>query len=140
MRDRLIELFREFQFKCHKQPCNRWNSQPIKVTPTHMKMEVPDCDECELGQIADYILADGWIRPPCKVGGKVYNTSGGEIRELIVRRINIEKDGFDIVLFPIGETTNGYWCREDRIGKNVFLTREEAEKVLEEVLEGGAEK
>ena len=49
-----------------------------------------DCGEC----LADYILADGWIRPPCKVGDVEYVIYRKEIVLAKVRLIRpfISKD------------------------------------------------
>nr|DAU34526.1 MAG TPA: hypothetical protein [Caudoviricetes sp.] len=72
------------------------------------------------------------IRLPCKVGDILYCIVNGEVKKLKVHSFgvpdfeitNIESkyvDGFKIVRF-VGE-----------VGKTVFLTREEAEKKLEEM-------
>lgn len=72
------------------------------------------------------------IRLPCKVGDILYCIVNGEVKKLKVHSFgvpdfeitNIESkyvDGFKIVRF-VGE-----------VGKTVFLTREEAEKKLEEL-------
>ena len=88
------------------------------------------CDDCEHNNIdyphcmsvhfADSILADGWMRPPVKVGDVVYLITDhtGDMRRTVT--------GFtqDYILsyamqIPMSE-----------FGKTVFLTREEAEKAL----------
>ena len=82
--------------------------------------------------LADLILADGWIRPPCKVGDKVYRTSGNyfgeKIFEGVVAQISIYNNG-EIRFWehghPLSFTPNDF-------GKTVFLTREEAEAKLKE--------
>lgn len=90
-----------------------------------------------LGRIADHILADGWMRPPCKVGDKVYEAlpKCGYIRSLNVV-------GFHLGKFP---DLRGHKRKEylvcysgyslthidiDKFGKTVFLSREEAEEAL----------
>lgn len=76
------------------------------------------------------------IRLPCKVGDILYCIVNGEVKKLKVHSFgvpdfeitNIESkyvDGFKIVRF-VGE-----------VGKTVFLTREEAEKKLEEMKKNG---
>ena len=129
MRERLIELI--MSNSCHEKEC-------------------PDvqCDECphiaifegDAEKIADLLLADGWIKPPCKVGDKVYristkiNTRVKYIQETTISRIAIDNEG--IWLFctcnPIAKCV---------FGKTVFLTREEAEAALVnyESSKGGAE-
>lgn len=72
------------------------------------------------------------VRLPCKVGDDLYCIVNGEVKKLKVHSFGVPDfeitdiefkyvDGFKIVRF-VGE-----------VGKNVFLTREEAEKKLEEM-------
>ena len=72
------------------------------------------------------------VRLPCKVGDDLYCIVNGEVKKLKVHSFGIPDfeitdiefkyvDGFKIVRF-VGE-----------VGKTVFLTREEAEKKLEEM-------
>ena len=81
--------------------------------------------------LADHLLANGVIVPPCKVGDTVYSIDNeissqifvGEVYEILVRK--------NIVVFRY--TRKGYYSggstKED-FGKTVFLTREEAEMAL----------
>lgn len=80
--------------------------------------------------IADYLLENDVIVPPCKVGDKMYfdgkhfaSHCAGEIME---RRV-------DVILTEVWATFRGEvdlsFYFED-FGKTVFLTREEAEKAL----------
>lgn len=75
------------------------------------------------------------VRFPCKVGDDLYCIVNGEVKKLKVHSFGIPDfeiidiefkyvDGFKIVRF-VGE-----------VGKTVFLTREEAEKKLEEMENG----
>ena len=79
------------------------------------------------GYIADYLLAEGVIVPPCKVGQTVWFPS--EYYDgpypLIITRLEIYEE--ETILYSEG----GEWHPED-FGKTVFLTREEAEKALAE--------
>ncbi len=105
--------------------------------------------------LADYILSDGWIRPPCKVGDKVYaigDKDGHQIKECKAEEFFfVDAEKFQVgVCFECdtdcegcyfsswsqshcgewscdGEYGNGFIPVED-FGKTVFLTREEAEK------------
>lgn len=72
------------------------------------------------------------VRLPCKVGDSLYCIANGEVKKLKVHSFGVSAfgitdiefkyvDGFKILRF-IGE-----------LGKIVFLTREEAEKKLEEM-------
>ena len=72
--------------------------------------------------IADYLLANGVIVPPCKVGDVVYVITDctGDMRRTVT--------GFtqnSILSYAMTLPMN-------KIGKTVFLTREEAEKALAE--------
>ena len=103
MRDRLIELL-----------CGHYMSTT---------------DDAE--KVADLILADGWMRPPCKVGNMVYCRVEGfsQLLQGIVRRITTFKDDFYIIEVAI----YGYYAQQytnKDIGKTVFLTKEEAEQAL----------
>lgn len=75
-------------------------------------------------QFADYLLENGVIVPPCKVGDTVYETDGIRIYELIILDISLHKNK------PYYETESLDFD-DYAIGKSIFLTREEAEKALE---------
>lgn len=80
--------------------------------------------------LADHLLANGVIVPPCKVGDTVYQIcNGGRIYESTIKGVIYD--------------TSGIAFDERAIGKNVFLTREDAEKALAEKKKddesGGAE-
>ena len=85
-------------------------------------------------EVADYLLGNGVIVPPCKVGDLVYRIStrsGARIKyiqETTVCRIAIDNEGIWIFCAcnPIAKTV---------FGKTVFLTREKAEQALK----GGSE-
>ena len=93
--------------------------------------------EFEKNIIADHLLANGVIVPPCKVGDTLYDISEffadydcPEMYELKDKEMSFEKYK--------GEYRFTYDCcyiYPDEIGKTVFLTREEAEQALK----GGAE-
>ena len=91
--------------------------------------------------IADKILKDGWIRPPCKVGQTVYIVDEGDegtepyVLDIIVTAIGYDIAGFWITMnLPLGLKQSAH-IGERSFGKTVFLTREEAEQALK----GGAE-
>ena len=91
------------------------------------------CRECSAqnctDELADHLLANGVIVPPCKVGDTLYYIPfGSTVTKWEIRSIEIMQD--DIV-FHCGRT---FFLKYD-IGKTVFLTKEEAEKALK----GGAE-
>ena len=110
MRDRLIEL--------------------IKNAEKAFPKDKPVLDIEEF--VADHLLANGVIVPPCKVGDKVYSIVEGinfvlvgEVYEYVVGREH----------FVFRSTRKGYFTlafTEIDIGKTVFLTKELAEKALAE--------
>lgn len=83
--------------------------------------------------IADNLLANGVICPPCKVGDKVfvlsrYYTGDWKIHDCTVNDITIYKNNTFIRMFENGKIV--FVEETTQIGKTVFLTREEAEKAL----------
>ena len=98
-----------------------------------------------IGQfLADKILADGWMRPPCKVGDKVYviepcncYNNYSEYDKCRHRRTKATK-WLDMVRVPTKHYTKCLKLFErpfkveylNKIGKTVFLSREEAEAKL----------
>ena len=98
-----------------------------------------DCSKCELEKALEKLAyyedleEQGLlVRLPCKVGDDLYCIVNGEVKKLKVHSFGIPDfeitdieikyvDGFKIARF-VGE-----------VGKTVFLTREEAEKKLEEM-------
>lgn len=68
------------------------------------------------------------VELPCKIGNKLYEVCKQryEIHEQTVEGISISKTAALINC----ESKNFYWCE---IGDSVFLTREEAEKALEDL-------
>ena len=119
-RDRLIELL----LKCDKENdvLSCFHERPRKKQSAEI--------------IADYLIANGVIVPPCKVGDMVYTSydhlshrETNEIFECKVVFIGLCEDGNYINL----KDNYGHLHSMDfeTFGKTVFLTREEAEKALE---------
>lgn len=86
--------------------------------------------------IADYLLANGVIVPPCKVGAEIFGLFDNddeqrkEIYEGKVLCFSLDENN---LLWARMRYRNGltYWYTIDDFGKTVFLTPEEAEKALE---------
>jgi hypothetical protein len=112
MRDRLIELFDE------KIRTMKFNNSDHWFDFTEKSKE-----------LADYLLANGVIVPPCKVGQIVWLIRNNKIEETTVEKIVLKDKGLYLKLLcnSFYETT----CRS--IGKTVFLTKEEAEAKLKEL-------
>ena len=125
MRERLIELL--MSNSCHEKEC-------------------PDvhCGECphiaifegDAEKIADLLLANGIIVPPCKVGDTVYfieRNSGrpiGIIDEIEIVQIAQRKEGFHAKGRFKG-SLNEFEIRSFKIDNHsFFITREEAEAAL----------
>ncbi|MBQ8808640.1 MAG: hypothetical protein IJZ81_04970 [Clostridia bacterium] len=123
-RERLVELLGEELLNY-----SSWSTE-MALQGTY---EMPSAEEV----LADKLLADGWMRPPCKVGDIVYEAlpKCGYIRSLNVV-------GFHLGKFP---DLRGHKRKEylvcysdyslthidiDKFGKTVFLSKEEAEQAL----------
>lgn len=100
-------------------------------------------------EFADYLLANGVIVPPCKVGDTVYAIKGcfylphatriksDEIITCEIIAIKETKKGKFLLLKPLIEEAFNMRSANDwfsflAIGKTVFLTKEEAEAKLKE--------
>ena len=76
--------------------------------------------------IADHLLANGVIVPPCNVGDTVYYLGGFDgtiIHAQKVKRICVDKDG---LVFVVAGKYMDFHIRQDE----AYFTREEAEKAL----------
>lgn len=95
------------------------------------KCKYVNLKSCYEYRTADFLLANGVILPPCKVGDKVYTSETRRVKEWVITfcgknsrgeyKMIAADDGFKNML--------EFWDYD--IGKTVFLTREEAEKALE---------
>ena len=75
--------------------------------------------------LAAYLIANGVIVPPFKIGGKVYQTDGTRIYESTILEIICTSKRTVYI-------TQGISFDETAIGMSIFLTREEAEAKLKE--------
>lgn len=97
-----------------------------------------------LTEIAEHLIENGVIVPPCKVGDKLYmlNRDKSKVQEMIFESPDIRchcilDDEFDCCLpvcqfFEHGICAHRFKNDFSEIGKTVFLTREEAEQALKE--------
>jgi hypothetical protein len=84
--------------------------------------------------LVNSILADGWIRPPCKVGDTVYTIFEGDIEALKVIYAKTEESAEFVYRYY--DAKNGFLSMpftNRSVGKTVFLTKEEAEEKLKEL-------
>ncbi len=90
-------------------------------------------------EIADYLLANGVIVPPCKVGDVVYYFVGNEIYHGTIDTFQIDtKENWYIAYCKTdyiltGQIKLAFW----EFGESVFLSREEAEAKLEKCKKEG---
>lgn len=91
-----------------------------------------DIDASEMNRIADYLLANGVILSPIKVGETVYSISRGQIIPIQIDTIQYTKRGIDIS--GSNEEYFGYSTIHldinNQIGIQWYKTKEEAEKSL----------
>lgn len=78
-------------------------------------------------RLADHLLANGVIVPPCKVGDTVYIPYLSNVIEKKVCSIVVQKPFYTVYC---GGTSLRF--AEEDFGKTVYLTREDAEKALAE--------
>lgn len=71
-----------------------------------------------IANLADYLIENGVVIPPCKVGDTVYQTDGVRVYESTIKNVIY--------------VTEGVSFDKNAIGKSIFLTREDAEKESEE--------
>lgn len=81
--------------------------------------------------LADRILNDGWIRPPCKVGDTVYEIQPIRKRIQAYEVITVKYNGhFWYMLWKLKDDQGIYGNLEgfvdSELGRTVFLTPEEA--------------
>lgn len=122
MRDRLIELLKS----PHKAEQLRQKGVAIG------KYE----DDCVEAMIADFLLSEGVIVLPCKVGDKLYALSASKTKMYIltITHFVVTKNETQIWAVGVPYSSNpDYICNYDDLNDNewVYLTREEAEKALE---------
>ena len=132
-RERLIELKTQFveNFNCG-----------------NCKPEESKCKKCLTEKEADYLLENGVIVPPCKVGDTVFELkASGKIVKGIVQSIHQNLVGNEQGRWIVTSWFDDYYANTkeagfecgthlyspfEDFGKTVFLTKEEAEKALAE--------
>lgn len=123
MRDRLVELLSII-------PCN---AESCSAVCDGRCQEFDDLDRCQIGQLADHLIANGVIVPPCKAEQTVWfiRKSGlsNELTETTVEKIISKKGGVFLKL----ACNSMYETSCNSIGKTVFLTKDQAEQKLKEM-------
>ena len=96
------------------------------------KCQYANLKRCYEARTADYLLANGVIVPPCKVGDKVYFDTylhGDSVGVQSHKVINVKY----VITTEPSKGGIGAEIPDYAFGKTVFLTREEAEKALKEL-------
>ena len=82
--------------------------------------------------MTDYLLENGVIVPPCKIGDTVYYVSGGRIERLKIRNINYSFRDREYYVYLENDSGSAMCIDYHRlIGYRLFHTLKEAEKALE---------
>ena len=81
-------------------------------------------------EIADHLLAEGVIVPPCKVGSTVYTISRKHLKKWKVHFVGYNSQGEFKMHIATEKFTEMIEVWSYDIGQIVYLTREEAEKAL----------
>ena len=86
--------------------------------------------------IADYLLENGVIVPPVKIGTRVYTIICGQIYEYEIASYTVDGDGFSFIhlAYMTGNTMHGATHTIEEFKRQYYLTKEQAEKALK----GGA--
>ena len=83
--------------------------------------------------MTDYLLENGVIVPPCKVGDTVYYVSRGRIERLKIRNINYSFRDREYYVYLENDRGSAMCIDYHRlIGYKLFHTLEEAEKALKD--------
>lgn len=82
--------------------------------------------------LADYLLANGVIVPPCKVGDTVYTYGAKRVKEWKITFYGKNSRGEHKMIAADDDFKNLLEFWDCDIGKTVFLTKDEAEQALKE--------
>lgn len=92
----------------------------------------------DIETMADELIANGVIVPPCKVGDTVYTIFEGKIEALeISKATRKEFQGYVIEYYDAKNKTLVMPFDDCHIGMSVFLTKDQAEQKLKELRENG---
>lgn len=117
MRNRLVELIK--------------HDNCISPATCSSKCKYVDSDDCHAERLADYLIANGVVVLPCKVGGKVYHICNVFNDSTMKSETVIKTRVIDFVQsMAFLAESNGLIFSERDFGKTVFFTREDAEKAL----------
>ena len=117
-REKLIELI--YGAKC-VETWDYYNDEPMKP--------------CPIERLADHLLANDVIVPPCKVGDKVYMLVTRKTHSFVFEegKKMLRVDNQHTFIKETYLTKLNFFKVIDNFGKTVFLTKEEAEEKLKEL-------
>ena len=125
-RERLIELIGSKVCEDYSPNCDEW--QPHSCEKCY-------ANDCRIGELADYLLANNVKPLPFKIDDIVYGISRGQIIPIQIDTIQYTKRGIDIS--GSNEEYFGYSTIHldvnNQIGMEWYKTKEEAEKALKEM-------
>jgi hypothetical protein len=120
MIDRLVDLINQANKKCRSTCCDDCSAVGFVG------------EGCVNYNIADHLLANGVVVPPCKVGVEVYFASKEKDRIFKGELISFSLDAAHFWFFCRYYCGLSLWHQVEDFGKTVFLTGEEAEQALKE--------
>ena len=129
-RDRLIELIRRAKTEV---VCCTSDDEPVR------KWQRNIVDRAEANDIADYLLANGVIVPPCYIGQTVYQLYEKYNGDFIIRQGEvsaIQQKADKSWKIRITHNSSVWELKIEDIGVRYFLTKEEAEEKLKELNNG----
>ena len=126
MRDRMNELLKKVRKDCKNADCRLCGYAKFG-----------GFSDCKYLRVADAILADGWMRPPCKVGDVVWYLNkhphialfqNSVYKAKVVRLVTISTG--TVIVIQIKSEGCCEIPDESDWGITLFASREEAEKAL----------
>ena len=119
MRERLMQLLSRYFDIGDSYTYNLKRVKSAFAVDTVYLEDFDEYTENDVANLADYLIEEGTILPPVKVGQTVYQTDGTRIYELTV-------NGGSVLVYD----TDSIAFSDEAIGKSIFLTREAAEAAL----------
>ena len=130
MRDRLVELMNFVQ--CKAECCSALDGGRCG--------DLDNLYRCQIETIADHLIENGVIVPPCKIGDTVYAIWKDEVLKAKVGNIHITTHKERTTMWlgvSIRVKNNAFTFSSDLLfGCFVFLTEAEAEQKLKEMRDG----
>ena len=124
-KNKLVELVQDALFQ-HAHYVAKERQRALEAETEAEHSEIYESIKTLHEYVADHLIENGVVVPPCKVGDRVYQTDGARIYELEVLDVSIHKN------MPYYETESVDFDTR-AIGKSIFLTKEQAEQKLNEM-------